>query len=695
MAIRASSPTFDWRALLRSNDALTAIGLMVVVALMLIQLPPGVVDVLIVVNLAFSLGLMLLSMSVSKPLDISVFPSLLLVITLFRLGLNVAVSRLILISGEAGTVVSTFGSLVVGGNYVVGVVVFVMLMVIQFAVITSGAGRVAEVAARFTLDAMPGKQLAIDADLNAGMITEADARARRRAVQVEADFYGAMDGSSKFVRGDAIAAVIVIVVNIVGGFVVGVLQLGMALDQALSTYVLLTVGAGLAIQVPALLVSSAAGLIVTRSTSEASLGSDLIKQLSNFNTLVIATVIMAGLVLVPGLPKLPFILVAGGLGVMTFGVWRSQHKPPPPPEEVAVVAPKMETPEDLMAMVVVEPIELEVGYGLIPLVDEEREDNLLRQITNIRRQVLTEMGFVLPVVRIRDNLRLQPQTYRVKIRGEEVARGELMVDRYLAIASGEVEESIAGISTVEPAFGLPAIWISEIDRGRAELLGYTVVAPMAVLSTHLTEIIRTHSADLLSRQMVMEMLDQLKQRTPAAVDGLIPDLLNLGELQDVLRSLLRERVPIRDLAGVLEVLAKHAPVTRDPNILAEAVRQTMARTLSNMYQEEDGYLYVFTFSPQLEMMLKESLSSAGGSLTFNIDPSIAQMILTATGEKMEDVAQQGHPPILLCPRELRLAFRRLSEQSFPALVVLAFSEISPGTRVKALGMVNLNLPQMQ
>ncbi|GAP22492.1 flagellar biosynthesis protein FlhA [Leptolinea tardivitalis] len=682
---------FDWRTLLQSNDLVMAFGVVILVALMIVPIPSGFVDVLVILNLAMSLGTMFLSLYITRPMDFSIFPSMLLVITLFRLGLNISISRLILIDGDAGEVVKVFGNLVIGGNYVVGVVIFLMLMIIQFAVITNGAGRVAEVAARFTLDAMPGKQLSIDADLNAGIINEEQARARRKEIQTEADFYGSMDGASKFVRGDAIAAVIVIIVNIIGGFVIGMFQRNLSLMDALKTYTLLTVGSGLAVQIPSLLVSTAAGLIITRNANEGALGASVTKQLSNYNALLASAVVVGLMMFIPGLPKLPFILVAGVLGGGAYYVRRMEKKAAAleaAPAEEAPTAP-LESPEEMMGMVVIDPLELEVGYGLIPLVDEERADNLLHQITNIRRQMLSELGFVLPVVRIRDNLRLPPQTYRLKIRGEEVARGELMIDRFLAIPGSQSEENLQGIATTEPAFGLPAYWISDAEKGRAELMNYTVVSPLAVLSTHLTEVIRSHASDLLSRQMVQEMLNQLKEKTPAAVEGVIPDIIRLGDVQDVLKNLLKERVPIRDLSGIIEVLGKHAASTRDPAILAEAVRQTMARTLSNLYREEDGFLHVFTLSPQLEMTLKESLSATDSGLGFSIDTVTAQSILNATGERMEALAQEGHPPVLLCPRELRLAFRRLVEQAFPNLVVLAFSEISSGTRVQAHGMVDL------
>ncbi len=690
-----SKPFLDFQSLFRSNDALMAIAVVVVIGMMLIQLPTGFVDVLIVLNIALSIGIMLLSMYVTNPLEFSVFPSLLLMVTLFRLGINVSASRLILLNGDAGKVVSTFGNIVVGGNYVVGIVVFLILLVIQFAVITSGAGRVAEVAARFTLDAMPGKQMSIDADLNAGMINDDQARKRRRDVQIEADFYGSMDGASKFVKGDSIAAIIVMLVNVLGGFVIGMVMSGMSFQEALQHYALLTVGAGLATQIPSLLISSASGLIVTRTATDAPLGSDVISQLGNLNALVVGTVIVTVIGLLPGMPKFPFLLVALLMGGGAYMAWRSKKRATVMVEEApkAPEKPALQTPEEMMGMAIVDPMGLEVGYGLIPLVDEDRADNLLFQITNIRRQILDELGLVIPVIRIRDNLRLKPNEYRIKVRGEEVARGEIFVDRYMAIPSGETDGTLSGMKTTEPAFGLPAVWIGEAEKGRAELMGYTVVSPLAVLSTHLTEIIRKHASGLLSRQMIHEMLDHLKSKTPAAVEGVIPDKISLGEFQEVLRNLLRERIPIRNLAGILEVLERHIGVTRDSKILAEAVRQTMSLTISNLYKDDTGTLHVFTLSPHLETILRGSLSSSEGGLGFQIDADLAQAILNSTGTKMEDVAKKGHMPILLCPREIRLAFRRLIEQAFPNLVVLAFSEIGSNIRVQAHGMVEVKQQQ--
>jgi flagellar biosynthesis protein FlhA len=681
------------QSLLRSNDIVMALSLVMLVGMLLIPLPAFLIDLAVALSIAVSIGIVLLTMFIRQPMEFSVFPTVLLLVTLFRLGINVSVSRLILLSGDAGQIIETFGNLIVGGNYVVGVVIFLILMIIQFVVINSGAGRVAEVAARFTLDAMPGKQMAIDADLNAGLIDETQARQRRKAIESEADFYGAMDGASKFVKGDAMAAIIIMLVNIIGGFVIGVLQRGMPLVTALQTYVLLTIGAGLAIQVPSLLVSAAAGLIVTRSTSETSLGTEVSTQISNFNVLAVGSVVVALMMLVPGLPKIPFALVSIGLGVAAFFVNREQASAAA--IEVASSLPaarpsEPETPEQMLEMVVVDPIELEIGYGLIPIIDEDNQDNLLSRIISIRRQLMSEIGLILPVVRIRDNLRLPPQSYRVKIRGQEVALNEIMLDRLLAIPGSDIEEPIQGTPTSEPAFGLPAIWIGATEQNQAELKGYTVVTPLSVLCTHLTELIRGHSSELLSRQLVQEMLNQLRQKSPASVDGVVPEMLNLGEMQSVLRNLLRERVPIRDLSGILEVLANNASMTRDPHILAEAVRQSMANTISSQYKDETNTLHVFTMAPQLEATLRSSLVSSEGSPGFQIDATLAQRILVKTGEQMETLAQLGHVPVLICPRELRLALRRLVEQSLPNLVLMAFSEVGQGIKVKAHGIVKLD-----
>ncbi|MEI7987830.1 MAG: flagellar biosynthesis protein FlhA [Chloroflexota bacterium] len=677
-----------------SSEIVIALVLMVIIGMMVVPLPSFAIDLFIVLNIGVSFGIILLSLFIEQPSKFSAFPTLLLVITLFRLGLNISTSRAILLTGDAGQVIFTFGSMVVGGNYVIGVVVFIMLMIIQFMVINNGSARVAEVAARFTLDAMPGKQMSIDADLNAGIIDDKEAIRRRKDIQTSADFYGTMDGGIKFVRGDTTASIIIMLVDIAGGILTGILMRQMDAMTALQTYTLITVGAGLAIQIPALLVSAAAGLIVTRTSSDEPFGKMVFNQLSNFNSVAIGSVIMLSLALIPGWPKIPFIIVGGLLGGGAYWLWRSSQKPAMLAEGgLPAIAPpatrEPESPQAMLEMLVVDPLELEVGYGLIPLIDEERPDNLLRRITGIRRQIMQELGLVLPVVRVRDNLRLPPQAYRIKIRGEEVGKGELMLDRLLAIPSGETEAKIQGIPTTEPAFGLPALWIAESEKGRAELSGYTVVNPLSVLSTHVTELIRSYSPDLLSRQMVKEMIQEVEERSPATLEGLIPELLSLSDVQAVLRNLLEEKVSIRDMVGILEVLANNARVTRDPNILAEAIRQAMARNLSNQYKDEENYLHVFTLAPQLEGQLRDSLVHREGTLGFQIDASLAQAILTRIGEQMEKLAELGFIPIILVPRELRLAIWKLVHQALPNLAVMAFSEVSTGTRVQAHGMVDV------
>jgi len=677
--------------LLRSKDIVMALALIMLVLLLIVPLPSFVVDLLLVMNIAAAVGILMLTMYITEPLEFSTFPTVLLLLTLFRLGINVSVSRLILLDGSAGNVVQTFGNLIVGGNYVVGFVIFLMLMIIQFLVINSGAGRVAEVAARFTLDAMPGKQMAIDADLNAGLIDETESRRRRKNVEKEADFYGAMDGASKFVKGDAIASIIIMLINIIGGIVIGMLQKNMSITDALSNYVLLTIGSGLAIQIPALLISAASGLIVTRSTSESTLGNELFGQLSRFNVLFVAAAIVGLMMFIPGIPKFPFALVSVGLGVAAYFSQKMKIKEEMSVKKKAPAAKpaEPETPEQMMEMVMVDPIEIEIGYSLIPLIDDQSQENLLRRITGIRRQIMSELGFVLPVVRIRDNLRLQANEYRVKIRGQEISSSQVLMDRVMAIPGDSVEGDLPGVDTKEPAFGLPAKWISDSDRHQAEMQGYTVVTPVSVICTHLTELVRGHAPELLSRQVVQEMLNQIRQKSPASVDGVIPELLNLGELQSVLRNLLKERVPIRDLSGILEVLALNAPISRDTNILSEAVRTTMSVAISNQYRDRSNTIHVMTLAPALENTLRNSMVKSDGRLAFQIDAQLAQRILNSTGEQMEVMAKQGFLPILLCPRDLRLAFRMLVNQSYPALIVLAFSEVSQGTKVKAHGMINI------
>jgi flagellar biosynthesis protein FlhA len=685
-----------WQRLLQQRDVLLPVAVVAVIAMMIVPLPTVMLDLLLIVNLSIGLLILLVSMYTTEPLAFSVFPTLLLITTLFRLALNISASRLILLNAFAGHVIEAFGSVVIGGSYVVGIVVFIILVVIQFVVITNGAGRVAEVAARFTLDAMPGKQMSIDADLNAGLITEAEAKRRRQKIEQEADFYGAMDGASKFVRGDAIAGIIIILVNILAGFVIGVMQQGMSLMGALQTYALLTVGDGLVSQIPALMISTATGIVVTRAATSGDLGTDTIRQItSNPRVLGIVTGALVVLAFVPGIPKLPFFIIACLTGGGAYMAWQSEASGERTAisggatvvETTATGEPAPTGPEAVTPLLALDPMELEIGYGLIPLVDPQEAGNLLDRITRIRRQMALDLGIVLPTVRVRDNLQLQPNQYVVKLRGVEVARGDLLINQYLAMNAGLADEQIEGIPTTEPAFGLPALWIQASLKDRAELLGYTVVDPPSVLTTHLTEVIKGNAANILSRQDVQTLITNLKAEHPAVVDELIPGVLSIGETQKVLQNLLRERITIRDLVTIVETLADYARQTRDTEALTEYVRQRLARAISAQYRGADGLVHVITLSPRVEQQLTEALKQTDQGTMIAMEPVRAQQLLQRLAGEMERVAGLGHAPVLLCSARLRLAVRRLTERVLPNLVVLSFSEIATGVDVQAEGMV--------
>ncbi len=685
-----------WQRLLQQRDVLLPVAVVAVISMMIVPLPTVMLDLLLIVNLSIGLLILLVSMYTTEPLAFSVFPTLLLITTLFRLALNISASRLILLNAFAGHVIEAVGSVVIGGSYVVGIVVFIILVVIQFVVITNGAGRVAEVAARFTLDAMPGKQMSIDADLNAGLITEAEAKRRRQKIEQEADFYGAMDGASKFVRGDAIAGIIIILVNILAGFVIGVMQQGMSLMGALQTYALLTVGDGLVSQIPALMISTATGIVVTRAATSGDLGTDTIRQItSNPRVLGIVTGALIVLAFVPGIPKLPFFIIACLTGVGAYMAWQSEASGERTAisggatvvETTATGEPAPTGPEAVTPLLALDPMELEIGYGLIPLVDPQEAGNLLDRITRIRRQMALDLGIVLPTVRVRDNLQLQPNQYVVKLRGVEVARGDLLINQYLAMNAGLADEQIEGIPTTEPAFGLPALWIQASLKDRAELLGYTVVDPPSVLTTHLTEVIKGNAANILSRQDVQTLITNLKAEHPAVVDELIPGVLSIGETQKVLQNLLRERITIRDLVTIVETLADYARQTRDTEALTEYVRQRLARAISAQYRGADGLVHVITLSPRVEQQLTEALKQTDQGTMIAMEPVRAQQLLQRLAGEMERVAGLGHAPVLLCSARLRLAVRRLTERVLPNLVVLSFSEIATGVDVQAEGMV--------
>ena len=625
----------------------------------------------------------------------SALPSFLdisLVTTLFRLSLNVASTRLILLEAYAGKVINAFGTFVVGGNYIVGMIIFLILVVIQFVVITRGAGRISEVAARFTLDAMPGKQMSIDADLNAGLITEDQARARRRAIEDEADFYGAMDGATKFIRGDVIAGLIITAINIIGGLIIGVLQQGFTLADAAKTYTMLTVGDGLVAQVPALFISTSAGIIVTRTVSETNLGSDITRQLFTFpRAVAIAAVLLVVFALVPGMPPIPFLMIAGGAGFVWYQLNRTQVQQKAAEERErqtrSEAAPK--APESVEGLLKIDAMEVEIGYGLIPLADPKQGGDLLERIADIRRRMALRMGVVLPPIRIRDNMAVKPNEYRIKIKGNEVSQGELMIDHYLIMNPGHITEKIPGIETTEPAFGLEATWITESQRARAEELGYTIVDPPSVLATHLTELIQARAHELLGRQEVSSLIENIKKTSPVVVEELIPNLLTMGDIQMVLRNLLRERISIRNLETILETLTDYARRTKDAVILTEYVRQSMARLISQEYMDEKEQIMAITLDPRLEQKISESLKESDAGTYVALDPMTVQKIVAATTAETKRMVNDGRQPIVVCSPRVRPYFRQLVQNSLPALVVLSFGEIAPEARLHAERMVSI------
>jgi flagellar biosynthesis protein FlhA len=676
--------------------AIAAVG---IVLMLVVPLPHWALDLLLSLNITLALGILMVTFYVRYPLEFSSFPSLLLLTTLFRLALNVSATRLILGHAEAGAVIAAFGAFVIGGNFVVGIVVFIVLVVIQFVVITSGAGRVAEVAARFTLDAMPGKQMAIDAELNSGAIDEATARRRRQEVAREADFYGAMDGASKFIRGDAVAAVLMIVINLLGGFAVGMFQRGMDLAGALRTYSMLTVGEGLVTQMPALLISAASGLIVTRPGSHATggseaatnLGTELGGQLlAHPQALLIASGVLGLMALAPGLPKLPFLALAGAVGWFGYRLQQKSALPPPPPP------PAPAAPENMAELLGVDPLEVEIGYGLVCLADPKQGGDLLERITAMRRQIATEMGFLVPPIRVRDNIRLKGNQYVVRLRGVGIGEGELLASHLLAMDAGAVSQSLAGIKTKDPAFGLPAVWVPANQRALAEVSGYTIADPANVLVTHLGEIVRRHAPEVLTRQDVQTLVDTVKQHSPAVVDELIPQALTLGQVQKVLQILLKERVSIRDLTTVLEALADAAALTRDPEPLAEFVRQRLARSLTKQHAETGahgvggGCLYCFTLHPTVEQALVDNLRRTDAGVQLALDTTTQQKLIEAIRREAERLVAAGHQPLVLCAPRVRPAFRQLAERAVPTLVALSYAEVTPGVAVEALGMVTWN-----
>ncbi|MBI5471716.1 MAG: flagellar biosynthesis protein FlhA [Ignavibacteriae bacterium] len=679
------------KMLSKNSDIVLAAGVILILAMMIIPLPAMVLDVLISANITLAILILTVSMYITHPLELSVFPGLLLILTIFRLSLNVASTRLILGEGYAGEVINAFGAFVVEGNYVVGFIIFIILVIIQFVVIVKGAGRIAEVAARFTLDAMPGKQMAIDADMNAGLITEEQARNRRREIAREAEFHGAMDGASKFVKGDAVAGLLINSVNIIGGFIIGVAQRGMSFTDALQNYTLLTVGDGLVSQIPALITATAAGMIVTRSGSGNALDREMRTQLlGKPKALLIVAGALGLFAIVPGLPTIPFLILSGLTGSVGFVTFREEkaaetRKTTPPATPAA--APKAEQIEDYLQ---VDPLEVEIGYGLISLVDENQGGDLFQRITNLRKQLAMELGIVIPPVRVRDNLQLDPNQYVMKIRGNVVVTNTLMVDRLLAMNPGINESALNGIPAKEPAFGLPAQWIHGVDRERAELAGYTVVEPAAVLSTHLQEVLRRNCDKVLGRQETKKLIENLKKDYPAVVEEINPETLPFGTIQKVLQNLLKEGVPIRDLVTILESLSDYAKVTKNVDVLTEYVRHSLSETIARLYKDPRGAIHAFAMDPHLEHLVTNALQNQReSSPSLGLAPEIIEAIHKSMEENVEAAMANGYPPVLLCVATVRPYFYRLIRTSFPNVAVLSFTELPPDTEIEFTGKLEI------
>ncbi|KRF57462.1 flagellar biosynthesis protein FlhA [Bacillus sp. Soil531] len=669
------------------------IGVVLIIVMLVIPLPSWLLSILIMINISLALLVLLVSMNMKEPLELSVFPSLLLVLTLFRLGLNVSTTRSILGTGEAGGVVETFGHFVIGGNPLVGFVVFIILIIIQFIVITKGAERVSEVAARFTLDAMPGKQMSIDADLNAGMISEKQAIDRREKIQREADFYGAMDGASKFVKGDAIAGIVITLINILFGIIIGMLQMGMSITEASQTFTLLTVGDGLVSQIPALMISTATGIIVTRAASTGNLSEDITRQLFAFPIMLYVTGgTIAALGLITPINDVITMPIAILLGVGGYYLSRAKNqavREEMAPTEEELEDNEMKSPESVVNLLSDDPIEFEFGYALIPLADTNQGGDLLDRIVMIRRQLALELGLVIPVVRIRDNIQLQPNEYCLKIKGNEVARGELLLNHYLAISPGMDDDLIEGIDTLEPAFKMPAKWISESVKEQAEMFGYTVVDPPSVVSTHITEVIKSYAHELIGRQETKQLIDHTKETYPILIEEVTPNPLSVGDIQRVLAKLLKESVSIRNLPIIFEVLADYGKMTSDTDLLTEYVRQGLARQITSQYTVQEGLLRVLTLSGKVEKTMAEAVQQTEHGNYLSLDPNVSQAIVESIAKQTETLSFQEQSPIVLCSPAVRMYVRQITERYFPHMAVLSYNELETNVEVQSVGVVDI------
>lgn len=674
---------------MKNMDIAVAILIVSIVLVIIFPLPAILLDVLLAINISVSVVILLNTVYAKEALELSIFPSLLLITTLFRIALNITSTRLILGEGEAGGVIAGFGNFVAQGNIVVGFVIFLIIMIVQFLVITKGSERVSEVAARFTLDAMPGKQMAIDADLNSGLINDSEAKQRRRNIQREADFYGAMDGASKFVKGDAIASIIIAFINIIGGLIIGVVMRGEDITFALQNYTILTMGDGLVSQIPALLISTATGIIVTRAASDSNLSQDMLGQIfNNPKVLYIASGMCVVLSFI--LPKVPFLLLAAILAFVGYRMM-VDRKEAQKQEEVLVQENEVEEirrPENVVSLLQVDPIELEFGYGIIPLADVNQGGDLLDRVVMIRRQLALEMGMIVPVIRLRDNIQLSPNEYVIKIKGVEVNRSDILLDHFMAMNPGFIEEELDGIKTTEPAFGLPALWITEAQRDRAEMLGYTVVDPPSIIATHLTELIKKYAHELMGRQEVQTLIDNVKQSYPAIVEELVPKVMSVGEIQKVLANLLKEGVSIRDMVSILETLADYAPVTHDTDMLTEYVRQSLGRAISKKFIA-DNKSNVITLDPKLEQMIMDSLQRTEHGNYLAMDPATSNSVINSVSKQVQRLLKLGQQPVVLASPVVRLYFKRMTEQVIPGLIVLSYNEVDPSIEVQSVGMVSV------
>ena len=689
-------PILQEKSGLDQSDLLTAVGVIGILLLMILPLPTILLDILLSLSITFSLVILLTSLYIKTPLEFSTYPALLLMTTLFRLSLNIASTRLILLHGNegpsaAGQVIKSFGLFVVGGNYFVGFIIFIILVIINFVVITKGSGRIAEVAARFTLDAMPGKQMSIDADLNAGIIDETEARKRRARISQEAEFYGAMDGASKFVRGEAVAGMVIMLINIGGGFIIGIFQQNLPLLTAAQTYTILTIGDGLVSQIPALISSTAAGLIVSRAASDQSMGKELGKQFKlQPQAIALSAGILFSLGLIPGLPHIPFITLSVVTGFLAHFISKEQKKQAQKKmEESQKAAMIPHAPEQVETLLTLDRLELEVGYGLIPLVDEEQNGDLLNRIRSIRRQFAMDLGIVVPPLRVRDNLQLKPGEYRIVIKGNEMARGEMMPGYVMALNPGEVKKTVEGIPTKEPVFQLPALWILEKRKEEAQFAGYTVVDIPTVIATNLTEVIRTHADELLSRQDVQKLLDRLAQNYPKVVEELVPSILPLGLIQKVLQNLLKERVSIRDLLTILETMADSVSITKDPDVLTEYVRQRLGRSIVKQYETTEGVLPLITIDQKIEDILREGIQKADHGSYLSLEPNLAQKILMSINQTLDRMSQANYQPIILCSPTIRRHLKKLLDRFLPQVVVLSHNELTGQAKIQSLGTVTL------